>query len=138
MTNDTTPAPQAVTPEQVAAKARSTAEKGASSYGSGWLPAHVCELLMETAAMLEALAADRDAQKARADAAERRFANSERMLTQAETKLTAAEAKVARLAEHVRLRLGEALAGLSHAEVSQEARARIERAITAAIAEVQG
>lgn len=96
---DTTTAPEGVTPEAVAAKARSTAEKGASSYGSDWLPAHVCKLLMEAADRLEALAADRDAQKARADAAERRFANSERMLTQAETKLTAAEAKVARLVE---------------------------------------
>lgn len=50
----------------------------------------------------------------------------------------ATEAKVARLAHHVRLRVGEALAGLSYAEASKEARARVERAITAAIAEVQG
>lgn len=68
---DITPAPEAVTPEAVAAQARSTAEKGASSYGSDWLPAHVCKLLMEAADRLEALAADLAAQKARADAAER-------------------------------------------------------------------
>ena len=52
---------------------------------------------------IEALAADLAAQKARADAAERRFANAERMLTQAETTLTAERDKVARLVEALRI-----------------------------------
>lgn len=63
---DTTPTPEGVTPEQVAAMCKRLQMMPTYSgdpKGLHWTPD-------KAAAMLEALAADRDAQKARADAAE--------------------------------------------------------------------
>lgn len=72
---------------------------------------------------LQSVAAARDAAWSRAEAAE--------------TALVAEKAKVAKLGDAVLLSVAETLAGMSYREVSQEARARIKRALDAAIVEAQ-
>lgn len=102
MTNDTTPTPEVVTPEQVAAMCKRLQMMPTYSgdpKGLHWTPD-------KAAAMLEALAADRDAQKARADAADAETNKVRRFLKisrdeggEALTRAAAAKAKVAKLVE---------------------------------------
>lgn len=150
MTNDTTPAPEGVTPAAVADLARRLRGEyripitdGLGAAG-GEEPDNPHEFVRtfpsppiqkDAAAMLEALAAALAAQKARADALADRLGKetadhdaTDRRCKRLVARIQAAEAKVAALEWFAEISGDEAMA----------TKARVERAISAAITEVQG